>query len=214
MLRSSPCRWYSHSLIVRIWVLRSRRRSGPGPGRWRKSRRGRHSGRGSRCSRRRGCRHRSSGRRCSSSSCSCSGRCCCCYRRRRWTRLSTVSSAGVLGDAGLVAGQLRPSSWRWRRGNIPTPDDHFTAGPHCRVIKSAIGRADEARGSPTIGAGIVSPAGAQQDMGIQPAPDDHFAAGPDCSVNVPGHGREGGGGCPTVCVGVVSPTRVKYCRII
>ena len=41
------------------------------------------------------------------------------------------------------------------------PDDHFTAGPHCRVIVSGIGRVGGAGGCPTIRAGIVSPAGVQ-----------------------------------------------------
>ena len=43
----------------------------------------------------------------------------------------------------------------------PTPDDHFTAGPHCRVIFSGSGRIGGAGGCPTIRAGIVSPAGVQ-----------------------------------------------------
>ena len=41
------------------------------------------------------------------------------------------------------------------------PDDHFTAGPHCRVIFSGSGRVGGAGGCPTIRAGIVSPAGVQ-----------------------------------------------------
>ena len=42
-----------------------------------------------------------------------------------------------------------------------TPDDHFTASPHCRVIGSASGCVGRAGGRPTIRAGIVSPAGVQ-----------------------------------------------------
>ena len=42
-----------------------------------------------------------------------------------------------------------------------TPDDHFTAGPDCRVIDSARGRVGGAGGCPTIRAGIVSPASVQ-----------------------------------------------------
>ena len=44
---------------------------------------------------------------------------------------------------------------------ISAPDDHFTAGPHCRVNVSASGRVGRAGGCPTIRAGIVSPAGVQ-----------------------------------------------------
>ena len=42
-----------------------------------------------------------------------------------------------------------------------TPDDHFTAGPDCRVMVSGRGRVGGAGGCPTIRAGIVSPAGVQ-----------------------------------------------------
>ena len=41
------------------------------------------------------------------------------------------------------------------------PDDHFTAGPDCRVVLG-LGRVGGARGRPTIRAGIVSPAGVQE----------------------------------------------------
>ena len=41
------------------------------------------------------------------------------------------------------------------------PDDHFAAGPHCRVKLSSVGRVGGAGGCPTIGAGIVSAAGVQ-----------------------------------------------------
>ena len=36
------------------------------------------------------------------------------------------------------------------------PDDHFAAGPYCRVQRSAVGRVGGAGGCPTVGAGIVS----------------------------------------------------------
>ena len=41
------------------------------------------------------------------------------------------------------------------------PDDHFTAGPNCRVIGSRIGRIGGAGGCPAICAGIVSPTSVQ-----------------------------------------------------
>ena len=61
-----------------------------------------------------------------------------------WTRLRTVPFPPVLSLVGA-----------------PTPDDHFAAGPDCRVIVSADGRVGGAGGRPTVGAGIVSPAGVQ-----------------------------------------------------
>ena len=39
---------------------------------------------------------------------------------------------------------------------VAAPDDHFTAGPHCRVKVSAGGRAGGAGGGPTICDGVVS----------------------------------------------------------
>src|SRR2546430_17230630 len=64
---------------------------------------------------------------------------------------------------------------------LPISDDHFTAGPDCRMPLSASGRVGQAGGRPTVGAGIISAAG------VRPAaPDDHFTAGPDGRVEGPG----------------------------
>ena len=46
-----------------------------------------------------------------------------------------------------------------RRCYPSTPNDHFTAGPDCRVKVPGRGRVGYAGGCPTIRAGIVSPAG-------------------------------------------------------
>src|SRR5439155_2641900 len=65
-----------------------------------------------------------------------------------------------------------------------TPDDHFTAGPHCRVLGSAGRRVGSASGCPTIRAGIVSPAGVKiaDATTTTTAPHDHFGPDPDCRV--------------------------------
>ena len=52
-----------------------------------------------------------------------------------------------------------------RRGVISAPDDHFSAGPHCRVTVSGRGRVGGAGGCPTVRAGIVSAAGVQTVAG-------------------------------------------------
>ena len=62
-----------------------------------------------------------------------------------------------------------------------TPDDHFTAGPDCRVKARAAGALVVLVAVQLSVLGIVSPAGVQV-AGAYPAPDDHFAAGPDCRV--------------------------------
>src|SRR5205823_7611058 len=71
----------------------------------------------------------------------------------------------------------------------PPPDDHFTAGPHCRVKVSGFGRVGGAGGRPTVRAGIVSPTGVEKVQASNSAPDDHFTAGPHCRVTVSGRGR-------------------------
>ena len=93
---------------------------------------------------------------------------------------------------------------------MSTPDDHFAAGPDCRVSVSAGGRVGGAGGCPTIRAGIVSPAGVQKIVAIISAPDDHFTAGPDCRVSSSASGRVGGaGGRPTIGAGIVSAAGVQ-----
>ena len=54
------------------------------------------------------------------------------------------------------------------------PDDHFTAGPHCRVNVSGSGRVGRAGGCPTIRAGIVSPAGVRKPRSCQLHPKRSF----------------------------------------
>ncbi len=68
-----------------------------------------------------------------------------------------------------------------------TPDDHFTASPHCRVRGSGRGYFGRAGGRPTIGAGIISPAGVQVKASkYKSTPDDHFTASPHCCVKALG----------------------------
>ena len=45
---------------------------------------------------------------------------------------------------------------------VSAPDDHFAAGPDCRVNVSGSGRVGGAGGCPAIRAGIVSPAGVKE----------------------------------------------------
>ncbi len=80
-----------------------------------------------------------------------------------------------------------------------TPDDHFTASPHCSVKIPYRGRVDGARGCPTIRAGIISATGVQKAGATEAAPDDHLAACPHCGVIPSGRGRVGAtGGRPCI----------------
>ena len=61
----------------------------------------------------------------------------------------------------LVALQLSAAGWYLppvAAEEVSSPNDHFAAGPDCRVIASGKGRVDPAGGDPTIGARIVFPA--------------------------------------------------------
>jgi hypothetical protein len=81
--------------------------------------------------------------------------------------------AGIVSPAGVTNADA-----------LSTPDDHFTASPHCRVTVSGRGCIRSAAGRPAIRAGIVSPAGVQKGGAGPPAPDNHFTASPHCRVSV------------------------------
>ena len=63
------------------------------------------------------------------------------------------------------------------------PDNHFSAGPDCRVKSSSRRRVGDGGRRPRIGRRVVFAAGIQiaSDV-IITAPNDHFTAGPDRSV--------------------------------
>ena len=87
-----------------------------------------------------------------------------------------------------VLGLYLPPVFKTADVSKSAPDDHFTAGPDCRVNVSGSGRVGGAGGCPTVRAGIVSPAGVQISRCYHSAPNDHFTAGPDCRVNVRAEG--------------------------
>ena len=101
---------------------------------------------------------------------------------------------------------------------MPSPDNHFTAGPDCCVHPPLTWCVDGAGGCPTVRARIVSPAGVKRYGRLSAwdasAPDNHFTAGPHCRVKGSGRGRVGrAGGCPTIRAGIVSPAGVeRACR--
>src|SRR5262249_58399303 len=93
----------------------------------------------------------------------------------------------------------------------PPPGDHFTAGPHCRLIVSPFGCAGGARGRPTVHAGIVPPACVREKWGDvdPPTPYNHFAASPHCGVIGSGlRGVIGASCCPDVNTRIISPTGI------
>ena len=82
-----------------------------------------------------------------------------------------------------VPGLYFPPVFKNPAVRFSAPDDHFAAGPDCRMKSRAAG-AFGAGGCPTIGAGIVSPAGVKSMAVDLSAPDDHFTAGPYCRVKL------------------------------
>jgi hypothetical protein len=129
----------------------------------------------------------------------------------------TVSSTGFVSSAGgyptIRDGKVFAAFVRLTN---PTPNDHFTAGPHCRVPVSDRGRIGCAGGCPTIRTGIVSAAVVQiARWVVVPAPNDHFTAGPHCRVSPTAGGRVGqAGGYPTIRVGIVSAAAVQAAIMI
>ena len=125
-----------------------------------------------------------------------------------------VAVAVGVGLGGPDCAQYLPPVFKRLTVISSAPDDHFTAGPDCRVTVSRSGRVGGAGGCPTIRAGIVSPAGVEIVGGHRSAPDDHFTASPHCRVHVSGSGRVGGaGGCPTIRAGIVSPAGVQKAAV-
>ncbi len=114
-------------------------------------------------------------------------------------QVSRLGRIGGTGDGPAIgAGIVSPACIHIAAAVISAPDDHLTAGPHCRVIVSAIGRIGRAGGCPAISAGIVPPASVQI-ASANATPYNHFTAGPDCHVTAARLGHIGGaGGCPGV----------------
>ena len=109
-----------------------------------------------------------------------------------------------------VLGLYLPPVFESRAGVISAPDDHFTAGPDCRVTIRAAGALVVLVAVQLSVLGLYLPPVFRYAAASISTPDDHFTAGPDCRVNVSGSGRVGGaGGCPTVRAGIVSPASVR-----
>ena len=92
-----------------------------------------------------------------------------------------------------------------------TPDNHFTAGPHCRVKVSGSRRVDDAGGCPTIGAQDCICRRYSKTLEPSDPPQTIISsASPDCRVIGSDRRRVGGaGGCPTIRARIVSPASVQ-----
>src|SRR5436190_2216565 len=79
------------------------------------------------------------------------------------------------------------------------PDDHFAAGPDCRVKDSCKRGVSSAGSNPTIRDRVVSAASIRAIVAITSSPHNHLTARPHSAVTVSRRGRAGEtGGDPTV----------------
>ena len=87
-----------------------------------------------------------------------------------------LSVAGIISATGVVVVETISSA----------PDDHFTAGPHCRVIESGSRCVGGTGGCPTVRTRIISPARVRRAAhgAAGSAPDHHFTASPDSRVKI------------------------------
>ncbi len=91
----------------------------------------------------------------------------------------------------------------------PSPDDHFTAGPHRRMVRTGRWCVDRGSGYPAIRTGIVSSSGHQVAANTIASPDNHFTAAPDCRLKLSASRRVSSVRCcPTVRPGIVSAASV------
>src|SRR5205823_641271 len=74
-------------------------------------------------------------------------------------RAGGAGSNPVVGAGNRQTGAVSPAGVQKAAAVISAPDNHFAAGPHCRVKLSASGRAGGAGSCPTVGAGFLSTAG-------------------------------------------------------
>ena len=129
------------------------------------------------------------------------------------------SASGRVGGAGgcptVGAGIVSAAGVQIAVAVISAPDDHFAAGPHCRV--SIVGQRarwwcwwlSNCRCWDCISRRC------SKLRAIKSTPDDHFAAGPHCRVIDSGSGRVGGaGGCPTIGARIVSAAGVQRAAAI
>ena len=73
-----------------------------------------------------------------------------------------------------------------------TPNDHFIAGPYCRVAGSRVWRIGETSGCPIVSSWIVPTTRSDRDkeevvrIVVGSPPNDHFASAPDRGVRSSG----------------------------
>ena len=129
-----------------------------------------------------------------------------------------VSPRGGIGNAGICPTVrngiiFAATVKKAKRATEPipsTPDNHFAAGPDCRVAGSGIRRIGSSGRCPGIRAGIVfSTCIEGKAYEVDAAPDNHLAASPYCGMVVSASGRIGGAGSgPTVRDRIVFPAGI------
>ena len=132
------------------------------------------------------------------------------------TAVCRLSGRGRVGGAGgcptIRDRIVSPAGVQRAIVSTSTPDDHFTAGPHCCVKYRAVGALVVLVAVQLSVLGLYLPP-VFDSAAIKSTPDDHFTASPHCRVIVSGRGRIGrAGGCPTIRARIVSPAGVQGVR--
>jgi hypothetical protein len=126
-----------------------------------------------------------------------------------WAVLSVGELAVAVAVQLFVLGSYLPPVSNTFEIFPPAPNDHFVAGPYCRVRVSSKGRIGRGGGCPTIRAGIVSATAVEIGGVFGPAPNDHFSASPHGRMKVSAIRCVGcAGGDPAVYIWIVPSTGV------
>ena len=119
---------------------------------------------------------------------------CCVTASRGWC-VHRGCSCPAVGVRIISSASVRTGS---RKGNSPSPNNHFAAGPHRSVIRAGNWCISCAGGRPTIRTRIVSAAGVKI-VSVVSAPHDRLSSGPDRRMILSAIGGVGSAGqCPAV----------------
>ena len=114
------------------------------------------------------------------------------HPRRSFRCQSTLpcasSGSGRVGGAGgcptIRARIVSPAGVRIAAAISSTPDNHFTASPHCRVTSRAVGALVVLVAVQLSVLGLYLPPVFKSPSVISSTPDDHFTASPHCRVKI------------------------------
>src|ERR1041385_7956773 len=97
-----------------------------------------------------------------------------------------IARRGCIGPAGrlpTIARRIIPTTATKNITTlVPTPDDHFHAGPHRGMVRSRHWCVRQAHLGPSISGWVIPVSGVYFLIIVDPAPHNHFTAGPHRGV--------------------------------